>query len=345
MTMRAVQLDEFGGPLHLREVPVPTPGPGEALVRVGACAVDQFDLAIREGRWSHAVLPLIVGHEIAGEVFELGDGVAHLEPGDRVAASLYLVCGHCRHCRSGRETICENFGGHVGVSIPGGYAEYVVLPARNLVPIPDHVEFAAASVIANAIGTPFHAFTKRMRLRPGESVMVTGAGGGVGIHAVQLAVTMGARVLAVDVTDEKLNAARQYGAESTVNPAADDLADAARDWTGGRGLDGILELVGPATMPAGIASLAKGGRMVVVGSHTGTELAISPHAFYQNEFELLGSRNVSVGELAEVVDLVGAGSVKPVVSGTYPLEDVEELHERVRNRTVIGREVLVPEVG
>jgi len=342
MTMRAVQLDEFGGPLHLRDVPIPEPSLGEVLLRVGACAVDQFDLAIREGRWSHAVLPLIIGHEISGEVAAVGAGVEGWESGDRVAASLYLVCGHCRHCRSGRETICERFGGHVGVSIPGGYAEYVVLPARNLVAIPTDLEFAAASVIANAIGTPYHAFTKRMRLGPGEFVMITGAGGGVGIHAVQLAAMMGARVLAVDITEDKLQAARAHGAELAVNPETEELAEVARDWTGGRGLDGVLELVGPATMPAGLAALAKGGRMVVVGSHTGTELTISPHAFYQNEFELLGSRNVSVGELAEVVDLVAAAKVTPVVSGTYPLEQVEELHERVRSRTVIGREVLVP---
>jgi propanol-preferring alcohol dehydrogenase len=340
--MRAVQLDEFDGPLHHRTIPVPEPGMGEALLRVGACAVDQFDLAIRNGRWSHAVLPLIIGHEIAGEVVAVGPGVAGWAPGDRVAASLYLVCGHCRHCRSGRETICENFGGHVGVSIPGGYAEYVALPARNLVAIPDDLSFPEASVIANAIGTPYHALTKQMRLRPGEFFLVTGAGGGVGIHAVQLAAMMGARVMAVDITTDKLDAARARGAEVVVNPEDEDLTAIARSWTGGRGLDGILELVGPATMPAGLAALAKGGRMVVVGSHTGTELTISPHAFYQNEFELLGSRNVSVGELAEVVDLVAAGKVEPVVSGTYPLEQVEELHERVRNRTVIGREVLVP---
>ncbi len=342
MDMRAVLLDEFGGPLHIRRVPVAEPGLGEVLLRVGACAVDQFDLAIREGRWSHAVLPLIIGHEISGEVVAVGPGVAGWSPGERVAASLYLVCGHCRHCRSGRETICEDFAGHIGVSIPGGYAEYVVLPARNLVAIPDRIGFPEASVIANAIGTPYHAFTRRMRLRPGESVMITGAGGGVGVHAVQLAAMMGARVLAVDVTAAKLEAARAHGADLVANPETDDLAAVARGWTGGRGLDGILELVGPATMPAGLTALAKGGRMVIVGSHTGTELTISPHAFYLNEFELLGARNVSVGELAEVVDLVAAGKLQPVVSGVYPLEQVEKLHERVRNRTVIGREVLVP---
>lgn len=342
MTMRAVQLDEFGGPLHLREVPIPEPGLGEVLLRVGACAVDQFDLAIRNGRWSHAGLPLIIGHEIAGEVMAVGAGVADWKSGDRVAASLYLVCGRCRHCLSGRETICENFAGHVGVSIPGGYAEYVVLPARNLVPLPSHIDFAAGSVIANAIGTPYHAMLARMRLRPGETVMVTGAGGGVGIHAVQLAQVFGARVMAVDVTSDKLAAAESHGAEVVVNPNDADLIEVARDWTDGTGLDAILELVGPATMPAGLAALAKGGRMVVVGSHTGTELTISPHAFYQNEFELLGSRNVSVAELAEVVALVATGKVTPVVSGRYPLEEVEELHDRVRNRTVIGREVLVP---
>lgn len=341
-TMRAVQLDEFDGPLHLREVPVPEPGPAEVLLRVGACAVDQFDLAIRAGRWSHAMLPLIIGHEIAGEVAAVGEGVDRWRRGDRVAASLYLVCGRCRHCRSGRETICENFGGHVGVSIPGGYAEYVVLPARNLVSLPDGIDYPEGSVIANAIGTPYHAMLARMRLRPGESVMVTGAGGGVGIHAVQVAKLFGARVMAVDVSPDKLAAAKRYGADVVADPASDDLTTVARDWTGGVGLDGILELVGPATMPAGLAALAKGGRMVVVGSHTGTELTIAPHAFYQNELELLGSRNVSVGELAEVVALVADGKVTPVVSGRHPLESVEELHERVRQRAVIGREVLVP---
>lgn len=342
MTMRAVQLDEFGGPLQLREVPVPKAGPGQVLLRVGACAVDQFDLAIREGRWSHAVLPLIIGHEIAGEVAEVGAGVANWHPGDRVAASLYLVCGTCRHCLSGRETICENFGGHIGVSTPGGYAEYVVLPARNLVSLPDSIDFASGSVIANAIGTPYHAMLARMRLRPGEYVIVTGAGGGVGIHAIQLARLFGAKVMAVDVTAGKLEAALDQGADIAVDPNETDLAAAAREWTGGVGVDAILELVGPATMPAGLTALAKGGRMVVVGSHTGTELTISPHAFYQNEFALLGSRNVSVAELAEVVALVADGKVTPVVSGRYPLEEVEELHERVRQRAVIGREVLVP---
>lgn len=168
MRMRAIQLDEFGGQLQLRQIPVPEPAMGQVLLRVRACAVDQFDLAIREGRWSHAVLPLIIGHEIAGEVVSSGAAVTGWAPGDRVAASLYLVCGHCRHCRSGRETICENFGGHVGVSIPGGYAEYVALPARNLVAIPPALGFPEASVIANAIGTPYHALTKRMRRRPAD---------------------------------------------------------------------------------------------------------------------------------------------------------------------------------
>lgn len=342
MTMRAVLLDAFGGPLQLRDVPVPAAGADEVLLRVGACAVDQFDLAIRNGRWAHAVLPLIIGHEIAGEVAAVGEGVAGWAPGDRVAASLYLVCGRCRHCRSGRETICENFGGHVGVSIPGGYAEYVVLPARNLVRLPDSIDFAAGSVIANAIGTPYHAMLARMRLRPGEAVMITGAGGGVGIHAVQLAKLFGAKVMAVDISSDKLAAAQRYGADVVANPEEGDIATIAREWTDGTGLDAILELVGPATMPAGLDALAKGGRMVVVGSHTGTELTISPHLFYQNEIELLGSRNVSVGELAEVVAFVAAGKVTPVVSGRYPLEQVEELHDRVRERAVIGREVLIP---
>ena len=170
--MRAVLIEESGGPLRLRDVPVPQPGPGQVLLRVGGCAVDRFDIAIRNGVRERATkLPHILGHEIAGEIVGLGPEVDGVVEGDRVACSLYLVCGKCRWCLRGRETICENFGGHVGVNIPGGYAEYVVLPARNLAAIPDDVDFGRASMMANAIGTPYHALVSRMGLRPGLSLI------------------------------------------------------------------------------------------------------------------------------------------------------------------------------
>jgi NADPH:quinone reductase-like Zn-dependent oxidoreductase len=216
------------------------------------------------------------------------------------------------------------------------------MPARNLVRLPDSIDFPAGSILANAVGTPYHALTARMGLSPGERLVVTGAGGGVGLHAIQLGRMMGAVVAGVDLGAEKAAAALQYGAEIAIDPTVTDLAGAIRDWTEGRGADAVLELVGPATMPAMLASLAKGGRMVIVGSHTGAEWTIDPGSIYRNEWEIRGSRNVSSAELATVVDLVAHGFVTPVVAGTYPLEEVEALHERVRAGTVIGRDVLVP---
>lgn len=341
-TMRAVVLHRFGGPLQVEERAVPTPEVGEILLRVRACAVDQFDLAIRDGRRANARVPLVLGHEIAGEVAALGPGVTAWRVGQRVASTLYITCGRCRTCRQGRETICENFGGYVGIETPGGYAEYTVLPADNLAALPDSIPFSAASLLANAAGTALHAFSKRMRLQPAERVVITGAGGGVGIHAVQIARAMGARVMAVDLGEDKAEAARSHGAEVAIDPTETDLLEAVRGWTSGVGADGVLELVGPATMPSALAALARGGRMVIVGSHTGSEFAFDPHHLYAKEWEILGSRNVSKDELRQVISLTAAGRLEPVVAGVHPLEDVEEAHEAVRARRVIGRLVLQP---
>lgn len=340
--MRAVVLHRFGGPLQVEERPVPTPEAGEVLLAVGACAVDQFDLAIRDGRRANARVPLVLGHEIAGEIAALGPGVTGWTVGQRVASTLYITCGRCRTCRQGRETICENFGGYVGIETPGGYAEYTVVPADNLAALPDSITFPAASLLANAAGTPLHAFSKRMRLQPAERVVITGAGGGVGIHAVQIARAMGARVMAVDLGEAKAEAARAQGAEVVIDPTETDLVEAVREWTSGVGADGVLELVGPATMSSTLAALAKGGRMVIVGSHTGAEFAFDPHHLYANEWEILGSRNVSKEELRQVISLTAAGRLEPVVAGVHPLEEVEEAHEAVRARQVVGRLVLEP---
>lgn len=341
--MHAMLIEEPDGPLVDREVPVPEPGPGEILVEVGGCAVDRFDVAIRRGvRERAGSLPHILGHEIAGTVAVIGENVSAFEPGQRVASTLYLVCGECRWCLRGRETICENFGGHVGVNIPGGYAQYVLLPARNLVPIPDDLGLPEASVLANAIGTPYHAIVERMGIRPADRLVITGAGGGVGLHAIQVGVMAGADVMAVDLGAEKLDHATSLGASYAVDPTQTDLADAIADWTHGRGADGVLELVGPATMPATLNGLAKGGKMVIVGSHTGSGWTIDPGDIYRNEWEIRGSRNVSADELRTVVDLVDRGLIEPIIDQTGPLSAAERFQQRVIDGTVIGRDVLVP---
>lgn len=342
--MLAVLIEEPDGPLVLAEVPRPEPGPDDVLLEVGGCAVDRFDVAIRRGVRERATsLPHILGHEIAGTVATVGRDVSGLAVGDRVASTLYLVCGRCRWCLRGRETICENFGGHVGVNIPGGYAEFVVVPARNLVPIPDGLAMPDASILANAIGTPYHAIVVRMRVRPGDRLVITGAGGGVGLHAVQIGVMAGAEVMAVDLGEAKLDRARSLGASAAVDPTETDLGAAIREWTNGIGADGVLELVGPATMPATLGGLAKGGRMVIVGSHSGKEWTVDPGDIYRNEWEVHGSRNVSVDELRTVVDLVNRGLVRPVIDQTGGLNEAERFQRRVVDGSVIGRDVLIPD--
>ena len=341
--MKALVVREFGGPLLLEELPIPQPGPQDVLLRVKACALDQFDLTIRDGRFAMAkTLPIILGHEIAGVVEAVGAEVSAFSPGDRVTSTLYLTCGKCRYCLTGRETICADFKGYVGIHTPGAYAEYTTIPEANLVKLPDSIPFAEGSVIANAIGTPYHALTRRARLQPGERVIITGAGGGVGVHAVQLARLMGAFVMGVDIGAQKLQMARDMGADVVYDASSGDFSALAREWSGGEGADVVLEMVGTATFQSSLKSLGRGGRMIIVGSHTGTELAASPQAMIANEWEILGSRNVTKRELVEAVALVASGRIRPVVTGTYPLEQAEALHDRLRRQEIIGRVVLEP---
>jgi len=340
--MKALVVKEFGGPLIVEDVPIPKPNADEVLLRVKACAVDQFDLTIRDGKFPTAKIPIILGHEIAGLVESVGANVDNFQAGDRVTSTLYLTCGRCRYCLTGRETICADFKGYVGIHTPGAYAEYTIIPAVNLVKIPESISFPQGSVLANAIGTPYHALTKRARLQPGERIIVTGAGGGVGSHAIQLAKMMGAFVMAVDIGEEKLFLARELGADVVFDASSGDFSETSREWTDGEGVEVVLELVGTKTFDSSIKSLSRGGRMVIVGSHTGTELKASPQAMIANEWEILGSRNVTKRELAEVVALVAAGKVKPIVTGTYPLEEAEALHQKLRKQEIIGRVVLEP---
>lgn len=326
----------------LEEVPVPEPGPGEVLLRVRACAVDRFDLRIHAGQVPHARTPLVLGHEVAGEVAGLGAGVTGWQLGQRVTSTLYLTCGQCRKCQTGRETICENFKGYLGIQTDGGYAEFTVVPAANLVALPGTLGFPKGSVLPNAIGTPFHALTARLRLKPGERLIVTGAGGGVGLHAVQLARQMRAFVLAVDIGKPRRQAARDCGADLAVDFNQADFAAVAREWTNGQGVEAVLELTGAATLAHGLCALGKGGRLAIVGHHTGSEITAQARETITNEWEIIGSRKVTKTEMLEVVALVAAGRIRPVVTGVYPLEEAEAAHQALRKGEVVGRVVLVP---
>lgn len=337
--MRALVLEQFGGPFIAKEVPVPALGPGEALVRVRHVGVCGTDLKIRAGRLGLDVLPLVMGHEIAGEVAEVGADVRGVAPGDRVAVNFYVTCGRCRFCRSGRETLCPDVRQH-GFTTDGGFAEYVRTPAANLCALPAAIPLERACILADAVATSYHAVTRRAQVRPGTTVALVGVGG-VGLHALQIARLAGAWTIAVDVSDARLELARTLGADVVVDARSGPFHEAVRRHTGGEGVDVVLEFVGSAaTLPESLESLGRAGRLVFVGYTPEVPLSVFPHRLVRGEVEIVGSRANTTQELRETIDLVARGRVRPVVDRIFPLEEIEEAFAALREGRALGRNVV-----
>jgi len=316
--VKALVLHEWGGPLKLEEVPIPKVGSREALVKVRACGIGLTLNWLRQGKMGGSV-PRIIGHEVAGEVVEIGKQVTKVKVGERVCVYFYLTCGTCEFCRKNRETLCRNFRGYVGAAIDGGYAEYVKLPEENLLPIPDELSFEEAAIIPDAIGTPLHALRERAQVRPPDTVIVVGAGGGVGIHAVQMAKLCGGWVIAVDTSDEKLAKTRELGADAVINDSKEDFVEKAKRLTGGKGVDVVIDFVCTTdTLNKGIRSLDRGGRLICMAEGRTdpgeATLAVPPGYIVYNELVLTGSRCITKQELAESIEVVRQGRIKPVIT-------------------------------
>lgn len=340
--MKAMMLDGPNQPFRKVEMPDPVAGPGEAVARVLACGSGLTIQHLKAGR-RPARFPLVIGHEIAGEIVEVGAGVSGLAVGDPVTVYYYLNCGHCRWCLSGLEPLCNEGGGNVGRDCNGGYAEYVKLPAHIFIKLPPALDYreraAETAVIMDALATPYKVL-RRARIRAGETVAVFGAGGGVGIHQVMFAKWAHARVIAIDVRPEKLAACRAAGADAVVDASSADVAAALRDFTGGAGVDVAVDYVSArATLEAGAKALGRGGRLVTLGA-AGEPFTVSPVDLLLKEQEVLGSRYVTRAEILETLDVVARGEVRPLVTLTRPLEDAERVHERVERGEVTGRAAL-----
>lgn len=341
-------LERFGAPLTLRDVPVPKIGPNDALIRVRVCGVGLTVVSMIATPGRITSFPRIPGHEIAGEVAEVGSEVRAVKVGTRVTNHFYLTCGNCRYCRSGRETLCEIFRGNVGSACDGGYAEYVALPERNLVPIPNGVTDLEASIASDAIATPYHACHKEAQISPGDDVLVIGAGGGVGIHMVQMARLCGARVIAADIGEEKLALAKRMGADELIDARRSELLKQVKALTGGRGVDAAIDMVANSeTLQASLASLAPAGRMVIIGSRPksvfGAEpvFTVNPQEHMRQAQEIHGSRYVNSEEILRTLLLVQQKRVQAVVNKTYPLEQAEQVHELLRKNAIAGRAALI----
>lgn len=336
---RAMVLHEWGGRLVREERPVPQPGPGEALLRVYSAGVGLTLVGLRNGRLGGSV-PRIIGHEVAGEIVRVGEDVPSTRVGERCLVYFYLNCGTCRFCLANRETLCLNHRGMVGAVVDGGYADYICLPADNFIPIPAEMSFEAAAVTADAICTPWHCFTKRVRVTPLDDVLIIGAGGGVGIHAVAIAKLFGARVLAVDVSEEKLELAYKTGADRVIHARKEPVAERVRQLTDGKGADVCVDFAGyPETIQNGLESLAVAGTLVIIGAQPG-DTVFQARNLIRTEQVITASRYATKLEMRETIALVAAGKVKPVITRRVPLEQVEEVFDLLTEQRLLGRAVV-----
>lgn len=336
--MIAALLHELGQPLRIENVPQPKPGAGEALVRVRACGIDGTDLKLLDGFGYVPELPFIMGHEIAGEVAAVGAGVSEFAPGDRVAVYNFVTCNACVFCRSNRDQLCLNMSGIVGVlDVPGGYAEYVCLPAQQLIRLPDAVSFADGATCCDAGLTALHA-VDRADVTVGDLALVIGVGG-VGSIVTQLLALAGLEVIAADIDAAKADWAREQGASVFVSAAGDALISQVQSLTESLGVDRVIDVVGlESTMTAGFASLRRGGRLVAVG-YTPELFPLSGKELAQNEKEVIGTRAGRRNDLSRCLKLYASGALRSIVRQTMPLAQVNEALDMLR-AGVTGRLVL-----
>jgi 6-hydroxycyclohex-1-ene-1-carbonyl-CoA dehydrogenase len=329
--MKAAVYHGNGQRLVIEDVPAPEPKAGEVVMRVAACGLCHTDLHyLDHGVATFQPPPIILGHEAAGTVARLGPGVGDFKEGDRVLAPSVWACGRCRYCRAGRENLCSDLvmpGNHRN----GAFAELLAVPAKELVRLPPELPLERACVIADAVSTPYHAVKQRGQVRVGDTVAVVGCGG-VGLNVVQCAALAGATVVAVDLSDARLELAKRLGARHTINPTSIERVDKeVRKLTDG-GVDVAFEVVGsPKTIDLAFSLIRKGGRLVVIGfSSDPAPINVAKLMFY--ELELVGSLGCGAGLYPEIVDLVASGRIalEPIVSGTFPLDRINEGFDRLR---------------
>ncbi len=342
--MRAVLQTHIGGLDVLEESGIERPRPprrDEVLVKVAACGVCFHDVLVRNGTYRKYVeLPLIPGHEISGVVEAVGEEVMRISVGQHVASTNRETCGQCGLCRTGVESLCERqrFLGH---NTTGGYTEYALIRENALIGVPTSIPLEQAAVMFCAVATELHAIRDVGRARPGDTVVVTGAGGGLGIHGVQVAKVCGARVIGVTTTEAKADAIRRAGADEVVVVAREELFAPRLLELAPGGVDVVCDNVGEPVFKSCFRALAVGGRYVFVGQINDRPISVNPAWLVLRNTELKGSHSASRVELEQVVDLVASDRIRPVVE-VIPLSQAREAQRRVEAGTATGRLVLVP---
>lgn len=342
--MQAVTFDRCGGPdvLTFGERPTPVAGPGEVLVRVRACGVNHLDLWVRGGLPGLELeLPHILGNDVVGEVVVVAAGVTNVTVGQRTLVNPTLSCGTCPACAKGDDHLCRSYD-VIGRKRDGGYAEYVAVPAANCLPYPENLSWEQAAAVPLVFLTAWHMLVTRARVRPAEDVLVIGAGSGVGSAAVQIARLHGARVIATAGSAAKLTKAMELGAHEGIDHSHEDIAQRVRALTGKKGVEVVVEHVGGRVFEAGVASLARDGRLVTCGATTGGKVTLDVNLLFGRHLSLFGSWMGRRSDLNDALQHVASGALKPVVDSVLPLAEARRAHERIESRAQFGKVVLVP---
>ena len=340
--MKAVRLHEFGGPEVLRyeDVPDPQPRKDQILVRVKACALNHLDLWVRKGL-PGVKLPHILGSDIAGEIAVVGEYVTGFQPGQRVLLAPMYFCNHCAACAAGRQNLCREFT-VLGNGVDGGNCELIAVPAVNVIPIPDGLDFNQAASVPLVFLTAWHMLVGLGGIRPGQTVLVLGASSGVGIAAIQIARLFRAVVITTAGDEQKLEKGRALGADFAIDHYKQKISQEVRKITNREGVDIVVEHVGTATWEESMKSLKPGGTIVTCGATTGFNAAFDLRFLFSRQLSFLGSYMGTMGELYEVLGHVFAGRLKPVVDRAFPLKDTRAAHEYMEQSQMFGKIVLNP---
>jgi NADPH:quinone reductase-like Zn-dependent oxidoreductase len=340
--MKAVRLHEFGGPevLHYEDVPDPKPRKDQVLVRVRACSLNHLDIWARKGL-PGVKLPHILGSDIAGEIVEIGEYVTGFKAGQRVLLAPMLFCNRCAKCVAGLQNQCREFN-VLGNGVDGGNCELIAVPAVNVIPIPENLDFNQAASVPLVFLTAWHMLVGRAGIRQGQTVLVLGGGSGVGIAAIQIAKLFHARVLTTAGDETKLEKARALGADYGINHYTQKISDEVRKITSKAGVDIVVEHVGQATWEESMKSLRAGGTIVTCGATTGFDAKFDLRFLFARQLSFLGSYMGNMGELHDVLGHVFAGRLKPVVDRAFSLKDTRAAHEYMESSQMFGKIVLNP---
>lgn len=346
--MKATVFSEHGGPEVLRyaDVSTPEPGPGEALVRVHAATVNRGpDTKVRQDGFGIPGfrLPHVSGADGAGEIAALGAGVSGWEPGQRVAIYPLIWCGSCDFCRAGAsQNYCRAWR-MMGMHVWGAHAEYVAMPARNLVTLPDSVGFEAAATLGVSYVTAYHGLLQQVRLEPTDTVLVMAAGSGIGAAAIQIARQLGARVIATSGAAWKRQRALELGAEAVFDYRDPEWPRAVRAATDGRGVDVVFDNIGAETWSQSLGCLDRGGRMLCSGNTGGFEVPLDLRAAYRKMIEMRFHMQGGLADFRALLELLGSGAIEPVIDSTLPLSEAPAAQQRLGAQEQFGKVVLVPD--